>query len=73
MQDKDYLQLATDQANKSVSEGGFPAGAVIIRDRKVITEGITQSEYDKKLQESEPIRKREKPLFYNAFSIQFGA
>lgn len=41
MQDKDYLQLAIDQANKSVLEGGFPAGAVIVKDGKVVGEGIS--------------------------------
>jgi tRNA(Arg) A34 adenosine deaminase TadA len=41
MQDKDYLQLAIDQANKSVFEGGFPAGAIIVKDGKVIGEGIS--------------------------------
>ena len=39
--DKDYLQLAIDQANKSVFEGGFPAGAIIVKDGKVIGEGIS--------------------------------
>lgn len=41
MQDNDYLQLAIDQANKSVFEGGFPAGAIIVKDGKVIGEGIS--------------------------------
>lgn len=41
MQDKYYLQLAIDQANKSVLERGFPAGAVIVKDGKIIGEGIS--------------------------------
>ena len=36
MNDKDYLKLAVEQAGKSVAEGGFPAGAVIVKDGKVI-------------------------------------
>lgn len=39
--DNIYLQLAIDQAQKSVAEGGFPAGAVIVKDDKVIAEGIS--------------------------------
>jgi len=39
--DNIYLQLAIDQAEKSVLEGGFPAGAVIVKDGKVISEGIS--------------------------------
>ena len=41
MTDKEYLQLAIDQANKSVIEGGFPAGAIIVKDNKIIAEGIS--------------------------------
>lgn len=39
--DKTYLKLAINQAQKSVSEGGFPAGAIIVKDGKVIGEGIS--------------------------------
>ena len=41
MSDKDYLKLAIEQAKKSVEAGGFPAGAVVIKDGKVIAEGIS--------------------------------
>lgn len=41
MNDKDYLKLAVEQAKKSVNEGGFPAGAVVVKDGKVIAEGIS--------------------------------
>ena len=41
MNDKDYLKLAVEQAKKSVAEGGFPAGAVIVKDRKIIAEGVS--------------------------------
>jgi len=41
MNDKDYLKLAVEQAKKSVEEGGFPAGAIIVKDGKVIAKGIS--------------------------------
>ncbi len=41
MNDKDYLKLAVEQAKKSVSEGGFPAGAVIVKDGKIVAEGVS--------------------------------
>ena len=41
MDDKKYLKLAIDQARKSVKEGGFPAGAVVVKDGKVVSEGIS--------------------------------
>lgn len=40
MTDKDYLKLAIEQAKKSVAEGGFPAGAVIVKDEKIIANGV---------------------------------
>ncbi len=41
MDDKQYLKLAVDQAKKSVNEGGFPAGAVVVKDNSIISEGIS--------------------------------
>lgn len=41
MDDKHYLQLAIEQARKSVNEGGFPAGAIIVKDGKVISEAVS--------------------------------
>lgn len=41
MDDKEYVQLAVEQAKKSVDEGGFPAGAIIVKDGKIIAEGIS--------------------------------
>ena len=38
--DEDYLKKAIKQAKKSVIAGGFPAGAVIVKDGKIIAEGI---------------------------------
>jgi guanine deaminase len=40
--DRDFLKLAIEQARKSVREGGFPAGAVVVKDGKVIAEDISQ-------------------------------
>ena len=41
MGDKDFLKLAVEQARKSVEQGGFPAGAVVVKDEKVIAEGVS--------------------------------
>ncbi|QQS43855.1 nucleoside deaminase [Candidatus Roizmanbacteria bacterium] len=39
--DKQYLKLAVEQARKSVDKGGFPAGAIVVKDGKIISEGIS--------------------------------
>lgn len=41
MDDKQYLKLAIEQARKSVDMGGFPAGAIIVKDGKIISEGVS--------------------------------
>jgi tRNA(Arg) A34 adenosine deaminase TadA len=41
MTDKDFLKLAIKQGKRSVEEGGFPAGAVVVKDGKVIAEGVS--------------------------------
>lgn len=41
LDDKKYLKLALEQARKSVKEGGFPVGAIVVKDGKVISEGIS--------------------------------
>jgi len=41
MDDKQYLKLAIGQARKSVANGGFPAGAIIVKDGKIISGGIS--------------------------------
>ncbi len=41
MQDKDFLKLAVEQGKKSVESGGFPAGAIVVKDGKTISEGIS--------------------------------
>ena len=40
-QDEKYLKLAIEQAQKSVREGGFPAGAIIVKDGKVVSEAVS--------------------------------
>ncbi|MEN9407342.1 MAG: hypothetical protein RLZZ455_558 [Candidatus Parcubacteria bacterium] len=41
MNDTDYLELAVEQAKKSVAIGEFPAGAVIVKDGEVISIGVS--------------------------------
>lgn len=41
MNDKQFLQQAIEQAKKSVARGGFPAGAVVVRNGEVIGEGVS--------------------------------
>ena len=41
MNDKDYLKLAAKQAELSVEKGRFPAGAVIVKNGKIISKGIS--------------------------------
>lgn len=41
MEDKQYLQLAVEQAKESVAKGGFPAGAVVVKDGKIIAKGVS--------------------------------
>jgi guanine deaminase len=41
MTDKEFLQLAIEQAKSSISQGGFPAGAVVVKDGEVISEGVS--------------------------------
>lgn len=41
MDDKQYLKLAIQQANKSVKESGFPAGAVVVKDGKIVAKGVS--------------------------------
>ena len=41
MDDKEYLKLAVEQAKESVKQGGFPAGAVVVKDGKIISKGVS--------------------------------
>ena len=35
--EKEYLKLALGQARESVKKGGFPAGAIVVKDGKVVS------------------------------------
>jgi guanine deaminase len=39
--DKKFLRLALDQAKESLKNGGFPAGAVIVKNGNVISRGLS--------------------------------
>jgi len=41
MNDSEFLRLALDQARESVKQGGFPAGAVVVKDGRIISKGIS--------------------------------
>lgn len=41
MNDKIFLKKAIEKAKESVAQGGFPAGAVVVKDGKIIGEGIS--------------------------------
>jgi tRNA(Arg) A34 adenosine deaminase TadA len=41
MTGKEFLQLAIEKAKESVSQGGFPAGAIVVKDGKIVGEGIS--------------------------------
>lgn len=41
MDDKQYLKLAVEQAKESVNQGGFPAGAIVVKGDKIISKGVS--------------------------------
>jgi len=41
MTNKQYIKLAIKQAEKSVKQGGFPVGAVVVKDGKIISKGVS--------------------------------
>ncbi|MEA2056456.1 MAG: nucleoside deaminase [Patescibacteria group bacterium] len=41
MNDKDFLELAVKKAKESVEKGGFPAGAVLVKDGAIISDGVS--------------------------------
>jgi guanine deaminase len=40
-EDKKYLERAIELARESVKQGGFPAGALVVKDGVTIAEGIS--------------------------------
>jgi tRNA(Arg) A34 adenosine deaminase TadA len=41
MDDKQFLQKALMKAKESVAQGGFPAGAIIVKNGEIVGEGIS--------------------------------
>ena len=41
MDDKKYLKIAIEQAKESVKQGGFPAGAIVVKDGIIISKGVS--------------------------------
>lgn len=41
MNDFEFLQVAVEQMQKSVDAGGFPAGAIIVKNGEIISRGIS--------------------------------
>lgn len=41
MDDARFLKVAVEQARKSVDKGGFPAGAIVVKEGKIIAHGIS--------------------------------
>jgi len=41
MDDKQFLEIAVDQARESIQKGGFPAGAVVVKNGKIISKGVS--------------------------------
>lgn len=41
MCDKEYLKLAIENSKKSLKEGNFPAGAVVVKDGKILSSEVS--------------------------------
>lgn len=41
MDEEKFLELAIEKARESVASGGFPAGAIVVRDGAVVGEGVS--------------------------------
>ncbi len=39
--DEQFLKYAIEQAKKSVAQGGFPAGAIVVKNREIIGKGVS--------------------------------
>ena len=39
MNDLEYLKMAVEQAKESVEKGGFPAGAILVKNNEIIANG----------------------------------
>lgn len=47
MLEKDFLKHAIELSKKSVEQGGFPVGAIIVKDGEIISEGISNGKQKK--------------------------
>ena len=62
MMEKDkFMQLAIDQARKSLSEGGIPIGSVLVKNGELVAAG-----HNKRVQEKNPILHGEMDCLNNA-------
>ena len=41
MTDKDYLKLAIENSKKSMEEGNFPAGAIVVKEGKILSSELS--------------------------------
>ena len=41
MNEQDFLRLAVDQAKRSAALGGFPAGAVLVKEGQILSSGVS--------------------------------
>lgn len=41
MNDEYYLKIALSKASESVAQGGFPAGAIVVKNGEIVGEGIS--------------------------------
>lgn len=41
MEDRKYLRLAIEQAKGSVEQGGFPAGAILVKEGKILVKAVS--------------------------------
>ena len=57
----EFMQLAIEEAQKGLSEGGIPIGSVLVKDGKLIASG-----HNKRVQENNPILHGEMDCLNNA-------
>jgi guanine deaminase len=41
MDDREFLQKAIEKAKESIAQGGFPAGAIVVKDGEIVGEGVS--------------------------------
>lgn len=64
MEKDKFMQLAIDEAKKSLSQGGIPIGSVLIKNGKLVSTG-----HNKRVQEDNPILHGEMDCLNNAGRI----